>query len=88
MNELVLNMNKALSSAVIRGGDNVTFVDYDQYFALSRGRFCEDKYLETQPNRYGLLFYEWDTNDSADETNSLIRSAPRQASVSYTPGSS
>lgn len=71
MNELVLNMNKALSEAVGRAGDSVTFVDYDKYYVDGEGRFCEDDFKETSPNRYGLLFYEWNTDDSADETDGL-----------------
>jgi hypothetical protein len=75
MNQLVLNMNKILSDAVARAGDAVTFVDYDKYYAEGRGRFCEDAYKETDPNRYGLLFYEWNTDDSADETDGLTASS-------------
>lgn len=69
MNELVVNMDKALSDAVDRAGDHVTFIDYDKYHADSRGRFCENGCEETSPNCAGLLFYEWDTDDSAEETD-------------------
>lgn len=85
MNELVVNMNKALSDAVGRAGDGVTFVDYDKYYQLSRGRFCEDKYKETEPNRYGLLFYEWNTDDNAEVTDGQTASAAAQESGSFTP---
>lgn len=72
-------MNKALNDAVTRAGDGVTFVDYDKYNVQGRGRFCEDAYKETNPNRYGLNFYEWNTDDSADETDGLTASSSDSA---------
>ncbi|KAF2756150.1 SGNH hydrolase [Pseudovirgaria hyperparasitica] len=85
MNKLVTNMNKVLSDAVGRAsGDLVTFVDYNKYFAEGRGRFCEDAYKETNPNRYGLLYYEWNTDDNADETDGFTTSDARSPST-FTP---
>ncbi len=69
MNTIVQNMNNVLSAAVSRAGSDVTFIEYDTYYTQSLGRFCEDNYPETNPNRYGLLFYEWDTDDNAPETD-------------------
>ena len=81
MNALVENMNKALSDAVDRAGSGVTFIDYDKYYTESLGRFCEKGYPETNPNRYGLLFYEWDTDDNEPETDGAKAQAPFTSST-------
>ena len=85
MNTLVQNMNNALSDAVGRAGSSVTFIDYDKYYTAGMGRFCEKDYPESNPNRYGLLFYEWDTDDNKPETDgekALANSPP----LHVTPG--
>jgi lysophospholipase L1-like esterase len=63
MNRLVLKANTQLKEAVNRAGPQVVFVDYDWYFELIQGRFCEDHITETASNRQGLLFYNWETVD-------------------------
>ena len=65
MNELVINMNKKISEAVERAGDQAVFVNYDQYYADTLGRYCESGYAEPFGNRAGLLLYEYYTNDDA-----------------------
>ncbi|KAI9766948.1 MAG: hypothetical protein M1840_006245 [Geoglossum simile] len=65
MNDLVDATNKAISSAISRAGSQFVFVDYDQYFTRTSGRFCEPAVQEPDANRDGLLFFEWDSADSA-----------------------
>lgn len=43
------------------------FISTDPRFQASKGRFCEPGIHEPAPNREDLLFYEWDTVDSAKE---------------------
>lgn len=82
MNTLVQNMNKALSAAVARAGDGVTFIDYDKYFVESKGRFCENTYPEMNGNRYGLLFHEWSTDDTKSPTDGQVtQQAPTSLTV-------
>ncbi|KAH7050299.1 SGNH hydrolase-type esterase domain-containing protein [Macrophomina phaseolina] len=65
MNELTVAVNHAIRDAVSRAGDGFVFVDYDQYYEMLGGRFCEPGVKEPAANRFGLLFYEWDTEDGA-----------------------
>ncbi|KAH7304114.1 SGNH hydrolase-type esterase domain-containing protein [Rhexocercosporidium sp. MPI-PUGE-AT-0058] len=66
MNDLVVSVNQAISDAVKRAGPGFVFVDYDQYFSLTEGRFCEDGVKEPQGDRDGLLFFEWDTSGNTN----------------------
>ncbi|KAH7344362.1 SGNH hydrolase-type esterase domain-containing protein, partial [Pyrenochaeta sp. MPI-SDFR-AT-0127] len=61
MNDLVVGVNNAIKAAVERAGPEFVFVDYDQYFTQTQGRFCEGSTKEPDANRDGLLFFQWDT---------------------------
>ena len=63
MNDLVTDINNAIQSAVSRA-ESVIFVDWNPYSVDTYGRFCERGYPETNEDRYGLLFYNWYTDDS------------------------
>ena len=67
MNDLVINVNSKISAAVQRAGDQVAFIDYDDYVGFLGGRYClpgvnEDK--GQGANRDYLFFYEMKTNDT------------------------
>ncbi|OHE97341.1 hypothetical protein CORC01_07396 [Colletotrichum orchidophilum] len=63
MNELTRAVNSAIAAAVQRAGPSFEFVDYDQYFTVLQGRFCEGATVEPDGNRDGLLFFEWSTKN-------------------------
>ncbi|KAF1959478.1 SGNH hydrolase [Byssothecium circinans] len=63
MNDLVIAVNHAIRAAAKRAGPEFVFVDYDQYFTLTQGRYCEGSTKEPAANRDGLLFFEWDTKN-------------------------
>lgn len=50
-NDLVDATNCAIESAARRAGDRVVFVNYDKYYEMNQGRFCEDGVDEPNPNR-------------------------------------
>ena len=67
MNDLVISVNSKISAAVQRAGDQVAFIDYDDYVGFLGGRYClpgvnEDK--GQGANRDYLFFYEMKTNDT------------------------
>ena len=67
MNDLVIGVNSKISAAVQRAGDQVVFIDYDDYVGFLGGRYClpgvnEDK--GQGANRDYLFFYEMKTNDT------------------------
>ena len=67
MNELVIDVNSKISAAVQRAGDQVAFIDYDDYVGFLGGRYClpgvnEDK--GQGANRDYLFFYEMKTIDT------------------------
>lgn len=67
MNDLVINVNSKISAAVQRAGDQVAFIDYDDYVGYLGGRYClpgvnEDK--AQGANRDYLFFYEMKTKDT------------------------
>ena len=67
MNSLVVKMNNALQAAVQRAGDQVVFVDYDDYVGYLGGRYClpgVDENMGNGANREVLFFYEMKTTDS------------------------
>ena len=64
MNNLVDATNQVIQDAVKKAGDQVVYVNYDNYFANIGGRFCEAAVTEPDPNRPLLLFYEYDTDDT------------------------
>lgn len=74
LNEMVLSVNAVLHRASDAAGPNVHFVDYDVDVGLSRGRYCEAGVHEPDPNRYGLMFYEWDTVDRGENKTGLQNS--------------
>lgn len=58
-------MNAAISAAITRANSyHIVFVDYDQYYQSTVGRFCEAGQGETAGNREGLLLYEYYTDDN------------------------
>ncbi|OCL14763.1 SGNH hydrolase [Glonium stellatum] len=73
MNAMVDAVNKRIKDAVEKAGDHVVFVDYDDYVAENKGRYCEAGVMEPAPNRLGLYFYEWKTVDTGDNTTALSR---------------
>lgn len=75
MNELVVNVNKKISEAVGRAGDQAVFVDFDKYYTDTQGRYCEAGYPESFGNRAGLLLYEYYTDDGADPNTADGQSA-------------
>ena len=67
MNRVVVKMNNALQAAVQRAGDQVVFVDYDDYVGFLGGRYClpgVDESKGNGANRDFLFFYEMKTTDS------------------------
>lgn len=63
-NTLTRKVNDAIKAAVDRaalGNDQVVYVDYDPYFGLWTGRYCEAGVTETDADREALLFFERDT---------------------------
>ncbi|KAH6949082.1 SGNH hydrolase-type esterase domain-containing protein, partial [Fusarium avenaceum] len=66
MNRLVDLINEKIELAVKNAGDNVMFVNYDEYVGHFKGRYCENGIDEasTESNtRPELMFYELDTLD-------------------------
>lgn len=74
LNDLVLSVNVVLRRAVRAAGPNVHFIDYDSSVAQLRGRYCEAGIHEPDPNRRGLMFYEWDTVDGGENRTGLQNS--------------
>ena len=67
MNDLVISVNSKISAAVQRAGDQVVFIEYDDYVGFLGGRYClpgvnEDK--GQGANRGFLFFYESKTVDT------------------------
>lgn len=66
MNELVLEMNKALRSAVERAGPNVHFIDHDDIVQSTYGTACQpgqDENAGKGANRHELFFYQMKSRD-------------------------
>lgn len=66
MNDLVDSMNAALRAAVSRAGDQVQFVDFDDYVGLTNGRYCQpgdDESGGRSANREDLFFYQMKSID-------------------------
>lgn len=64
MNDLADLLNQQLKAAVERNlGEQGVFVDYDGYYTVMEGRYCEDQVKEPSPLRPELLFYERGTSD-------------------------
>ena len=74
LNNLVLDVNAVLYRAVQAAGPNVGFIDYDRWVATQRGRYCEAGVHEPDPNRWGLMFYEWDTVETGENKTDLQNS--------------
>ena len=68
MNDLVDATNKAIQDAATRAGGAVVFVDYDQYYSMTEGRYCEESVNEPDPDRNGLLFFEFNTRNVISES--------------------
>ncbi|KAK1489109.1 hypothetical protein CTAM01_11258 [Colletotrichum tamarilloi] len=77
MNELTTAVNNVIEAAVKRAGASFEFVDYNQYFSVLQGRFCEGATKEPNGNRDGLLFFEW---SSKNDDTTLARREPEVAS--------
>ena len=63
LNGLTVDVNNAIQAAVARAGNQVVYVDYDQYYTGFTGRFCESGITEPDPERADLLFFERKTQD-------------------------
>ena len=74
LNDMVLSVNAVLRRAVEGAGPNVRFIDYDTRIATLQGRYCELGVHEPDPNRRGLVFYEWDTIDRGENKTYLQNS--------------
>ncbi|KAF3034294.1 hypothetical protein E8E12_001693 [Didymella heteroderae] len=74
LNDMVLSVNAVLRRAVEATGPDVHFIDYDADIARLRGRYCEAGVFEPDPNRSGLMFYEWDTVDRGENKTGLQNS--------------
>ena len=58
LNNMVDAVNSKISDAVAAAGDQVVFVNYDQYFTKYGGRYCENNTTEPDASQMGLMFYE------------------------------
>lgn len=74
LNEMVLAVNTVLRRAVDSTGPNVYFIDYDTSIETFQGRYCELGVHEPDPNRLGLIFYEWNTVDRGENKTGLQNS--------------
>ncbi|KAH6622113.1 SGNH hydrolase-type esterase domain-containing protein [Boeremia exigua] len=74
LNEMVLAVNEVLRRAAEAAGPSVRFIDYDEVIATLQGRYCEIGVHEPDPNRQGLMFYEWDTVDKGENKTDLQNS--------------
>jgi len=63
---MVDTVSGKIADAVKAAGDQVVFVNWDQYFKRYRGRYCERNVREPDGSRLGLLSYEWDTIDNGE----------------------
>ncbi|KAF2166025.1 hypothetical protein M409DRAFT_23753 [Zasmidium cellare ATCC 36951] len=66
MNDLVDSMNDALRAAVSRAGEQVQFIDFDDYVGPTNGRYCQpdtDESGGNSANRQDLFFYEMRSQD-------------------------
>lgn len=52
MNDLVDLVNGKISAAVANAGDQVVFINYDEYVGDVGGRFCAPGVQEPQQQRY------------------------------------
>jgi hypothetical protein len=71
LNDMVLAVNAVLRRATEAAGPNARFIDYDTRITALQGRYCELGVQEPDPNRWGLVFYEWDTVDSGEDRTGL-----------------
>ncbi len=67
MNKMTDEVNVKIVKVVKSLGEQVVFVNYDDYFGQSKGRFCDVGVTEPDESRPGLLFYNWNTKDREDE---------------------
>jgi lysophospholipase L1-like esterase len=71
LNDMVLSVNAVLRRATEAAGPNVRFIDYDARVAAFQGRYCELGVHEPDPNRWSLVFYEWNTVDKGENRTDL-----------------
>ncbi|CAG5187688.1 uncharacterized protein ALTATR162_LOCUS11761 [Alternaria atra] len=71
LNDMVHSVNTILHKAVSDAGPNVRFIDYDVHISAAHGRYCEKDVQEPDPNRLGLVFYEWNTVDIGENQTAL-----------------
>ncbi|KAL2879009.1 hypothetical protein SGCOL_005708 [Colletotrichum sp. CLE4] len=76
MNELTTAVNNVIEATVRRAGSSFEFVNYDQYFSVLQGRFCEGATKEPNGNRDGLLFFEWSSKNDDTTRDMLPRATP------------
>jgi hypothetical protein len=62
-NDLIDVVNVRIEEAAERAGSQVTFVNYDPYFGLCKGRICEEGVFEPNAHRVRLLFFERGSTD-------------------------
>lgn len=74
LNTIVRDVNANIRKAVAEAGPNVRFIDYDHQIEAAGGRFCEFGVSEPDPNRRGLVFYEWGTVDTGENKTELQNS--------------
>ena len=85
MNNLVTDMNNIIRTAVQNEASQVVFIDWSPYAVELEGRFCEARDPETVQNRYGLLFYNWYTDDNSAPELSPSSNAPPALARSGVP---
>ena len=71
LNSIVRSVNAIIRKAVVAAGPNVRFIDYDSHIKAVSGRYCESGAPEPDPNRHGLVFYEWNTVDTGEDRTKL-----------------
>lgn len=72
MNSMVAQVNDKILNATKHAGPRVVYVDFDWAFEQVNGRFCEEGVEEPDPDRAGLLFYEWMTLDDGEDPHLII----------------
>lgn len=72
MNSMVAQVNDKILNATKHAGTRVVYVDFDWAFEQVNGRFCEEGVEEPDPDRAGLLFFEWMTLDDGEDPHLII----------------
>lgn len=72
MNSMVAQVNDKILNATKHAGTRVVYVDFDWAFEQVNGRFCEEGVEEPDPDRAGLLYFEWMTLDDGEDPHLII----------------